>query len=130
MSSSREAIIIITRTIPAAESELTAQVQSAAARAKRCGASGASGTSGASVYTSSATFVGHLTLLCLAALITYLSVPVVANMISPEQRMIASFSSFKIVNSYGAFGDVSRTRLQLVVEGTSSNDIGSNTTGR
>lgn len=37
-------------------------------------------------------------------LITYLSVPVVINLLSPRQVMNTSFDPLRIVNTYGAFG--------------------------
>jgi hypothetical protein len=38
-------------------------------------------------------------------------------MASPGQAMNASFNPFHIVNTYGAFGTVGRTRYEVVVEG-------------
>ncbi|MGY1770891.1 lipase maturation factor family protein [Blastococcus sp. SYSU D00813] len=40
------------------------------------------------------------------------------NLLSPRQRMNASFDPLHLVNSYGAFGSVTRTRHEVVVEGT------------
>jgi hypothetical protein len=42
----------------------------------------------------------------------------VRNMASPRQAMNASFNPFRLVNTYGAFGTVSRERIELVIEGT------------
>jgi hypothetical protein len=42
----------------------------------------------------------------------------VRNMASPGQAMNASFNPFRLVNTYGAFGSVSRDRIELVIEGT------------
>ena len=39
-------------------------------------------------------------------------------MASPGQAMNASFNPFHIVNTYGAFGSVSRRRIEVIVEGT------------
>jgi len=58
----------------------------------------------------------------LALLVLALSVPPVANMLSPGQVMNTSFDPLHLVNSYGAFGSVTRTRYQLVVEGTDVED--------
>jgi hypothetical protein len=44
----------------------------------------------------------------------------VRNMASPHQAMNASFNPFRLVNTYGAFGSVSRERIELVVEGTTA----------
>lgn len=51
-----------------------------------------------------------------------LSWPVVRNMASPGQAMNASFDPLRLVNTYGAFGSVTRTRYELVVEGTRDAD--------
>lgn len=40
----------------------------------------------------------------LAILIATLSIPVVQNLLSTRQAMNTSFDSFRIVNTYGAFG--------------------------
>lgn len=42
----------------------------------------------------------------------------VRNMASPQQAMNASFDPFHLVNTYGAFGSVGRTRDEVIVEGT------------
>ncbi|ODR11873.1 hypothetical protein BHQ15_01480 [Mycolicibacillus koreensis] len=52
------------------------------------------------------------------AVVAVLSIWPVANMVSPRQRMNASFNSLRLVNSYGAFGSVGRTRDEVIVEGT------------
>jgi hypothetical protein len=48
----------------------------------------------------------------------------IRNMASPGQAMNASFNSFRLVNTYGAFGTVSRDRIELVIEGTDAEDPG------
>ncbi|MGY1620860.1 lipase maturation factor family protein [Geodermatophilus sp. SYSU D00965] len=40
------------------------------------------------------------------------------NLVSRRQRMNASFDPLHLVNTYGAFGSVTRTRYEVVVEGT------------
>ena len=40
------------------------------------------------------------------------------NLLSPHQRMNASFNVFKLVNAYGAFGSMTRVRRELIIEGT------------
>ncbi|MDY6761531.1 MAG: lipase maturation factor family protein [Candidatus Nanohaloarchaea archaeon] len=47
-----------------------------------------------------------------------LSVGPVRNMLSSRQRMNWSFNPLHIVNTYGAFGSITRERYQLVIEGT------------
>jgi hypothetical protein len=58
----------------------------------------------------------------LAVVIGMLSVAPVVNMLSPDQVMNASFDPFHLVNTYGAFGSVNRTRRELVIEGTRDED--------
>jgi lipase maturation factor len=52
-------------------------------------------------------------------LIAVLSYYPVRNMASRYQAMNASFDPFHLVNTYGAFGSVSRRRYEVIVEGTS-----------
>lgn len=40
------------------------------------------------------------------------------NLLSRRQRMNASFNPWHLVNAYGAFGSISRSRTEIVVEGT------------
>jgi hypothetical protein len=55
----------------------------------------------------------------LATLVAVLSVRPVLNMLSPEQVMNTAFNPLQIVNTYGAFGSVTKERFEIVVEGTS-----------
>jgi hypothetical protein len=54
----------------------------------------------------------------LAAGVAVLSVSPVLNMLSPQQQMNVAFDPFALVNSYGAFGRVTRERFEIVLEGT------------
>lgn len=63
-----------------------------------------------------------IAVLVLAIAIVVLSWWPVRNMASPGQAMNASFNPFRLVNTYGAFGSVSRHRIELVIEGTDAND--------
>jgi hypothetical protein len=54
-----------------------------------------------------------------SALIVILSYWPVRNLLSPDQRMNYSFTPLHLVNTYGAFGSVTRVRHEIVVEGTS-----------
>ena len=54
----------------------------------------------------------------------------VRNMISKRQAMNASFNSLRLVNTYGAFGSVTRTRYEIVIEGTDDLDPGPTTEWR
>ncbi|MFI6935757.1 lipase maturation factor family protein [Streptomyces sp. NPDC050287] len=56
--------------------------------------------------------------LTVAALLVGLSYQPVRNMISRRQIMNRSFDPLHLVNTYGAFGSVSRIRYEVVVEGT------------
>lgn len=53
-----------------------------------------------------------------AALVVWLSVPVVVNLTGRRQAMNASFDRLHLVNTYGAFGSVTGDRLELQIEGT------------
>ncbi len=55
----------------------------------------------------------------LTILVVILSYYPVRNMASRYQAMNASFDPFHLVNTYGAFGSVSRRRYEVVIEGTS-----------
>ncbi|TMS52614.1 lipase maturation factor family protein [Mycobacterium sp. DBP42] len=49
------------------------------------------------------------------------------NLISRRQRMNASYNRYHLVNSYGAFGTVGRTRDEVVLEGTSDPQLSDHT---
>jgi hypothetical protein len=53
-----------------------------------------------------------------------LSIRVVANLASPSQRMNAAFDPLHLVNTYGAFGSITRVRYEIVIEGTDDPDPG------
>ena len=65
-----------------------------------------------------------------AAGVGLLSLGPVLNMLSPRQMMNASFEPLHLVNTYGAFGSVTRERYEIVVEGTDEEVITENTTWR
>lgn len=54
----------------------------------------------------------------ISVIIALLSIQPVYNMISPQQRMNASFDPLDLVNTYGAFGSVGTERYNVVFEGT------------
>jgi len=58
--------------------------------------------------------------IALALLVGVLSLNPITNLLSPRQAMNASFDPFNLVNTYGAFGSVSRERYEVIVEGTSA----------
>jgi Lipase maturation factor len=47
----------------------------------------------------------------------------VRNMISRRQRMNMSFNAYHLINTYGAFGTIGRTRREVVIEGTDEPEI-------
>jgi hypothetical protein len=50
----------------------------------------------------------------------YLSVPVIRNLLQLDgrQAMNTSFGSWKLLNTYGAFGSITKTRTEIILEGT------------
>jgi hypothetical protein len=57
-------------------------------------------------------------LIALGLGVAALSIYPVMNMLSPGQEMNASFEPLHLVNTYGAFGSITRPRYEVVVEGT------------
>ncbi|KIE25853.1 membrane protein [Streptomyces sp. MUSC 125] len=60
----------------------------------------------------------EVVVLAVAALLLFLSRHPAVNMVSRRQVMNRSFDPLHLVNTYGAFGSVSRERFEVVVEGT------------
>ncbi|MFG3101077.1 lipase maturation factor family protein [Streptomyces sp. NPDC048182] len=60
----------------------------------------------------------EVVVLAAAALLVFLSHGPVRNLLSRRQAMNRSFDPLHLVNTYGAFGSVSRVRYEVVVEGT------------
>jgi hypothetical protein len=60
----------------------------------------------------------HVVLLLLALATVGLSVQPVLNLFSSRQKMNYSYNRYHLVNTYGAFGSVSRERYEIVLEGT------------
>ncbi|KAF2352910.1 Lipase maturation factor [Trinorchestia longiramus] len=60
--------------------------------------------------------------LVLCAVLAYLSIPVVVNLLSSRQAMNTSFEPFRILNTYGAFGSITKHRHEIILEGLASND--------
>jgi len=65
-----------------------------------------------------------------SALVVVLSYWPVRNLLSPQQRMNASFDPLHLVNTYGAFGSIGRVRREVVIEGTDDDDITDETVWR
>ena len=73
----------------------------------------------------------YVALVCAAtALVAGLSYWPVANLVSRGQRMNASFNALHLVNTYGAFGSVTRVRHEIVVEGTDEEEVTGDTVWR
>lgn len=60
----------------------------------------------------------ELVLLALAALTLKLSREPVLNLLSKNQLMNHSYNPFRLVNTYGAFGSVTRQRYEIILQGT------------
>ncbi|MEU6810069.1 lipase maturation factor family protein [Streptomyces sp. NPDC046831] len=56
--------------------------------------------------------------LAVAALVLFLSYRPALNLVSRRQVMNRSFDPLHLVNTYGAFGSISRVRYEVVIEGT------------
>src|SRR4029079_6622434 len=52
------------------------------------------------------------------------------NMLSSRQVMNTSFNPLQIVNTYGAFGSVTKERYEIVIEGTSDETVTDKTVWR
>jgi len=66
----------------------------------------------------------------LAVLVGVLSVAPTLNMLSPNQVMNTSFNPLHIVNTYGAFGSITRERFEIVIEGTTDQNVNDKTVWR
>jgi len=66
----------------------------------------------------------------LAAVVALLSVAPTLNILSATQVMNTSFEPFHLVNTYGAFGTITRTRYEIVIEGTDEANVSPNTAWR
>ncbi|NP_001338947.1 lipase maturation factor 1 isoform 3 [Homo sapiens] len=58
----------------------------------------------------------------LGVLLAWLSVPVVLNLLSSRQVMNTHFNSLHIVNTYGAFGSITKERAEVILQGTASSN--------
>ena len=65
--------------------------------------------------------------LIFAALVAILSYWPVRNLLSHRQRMNVSFNRYHLVNTYGAFGAISRHRDEVVIEGTRDPELSEQT---
>jgi len=65
--------------------------------------------------------------LAVTALVLFMSYWPVRNMLGKHQLMNASFNRLHLVNTYGAFGSVTRVRREVVVEGTADEVVSPDT---
>jgi hypothetical protein len=56
------------------------------------------------------------------ALIVRLSIPVIRNLLSPNQAMLASYDPFRLVNTYGAFAVVGEVREEWIISSSPDMD--------
>jgi hypothetical protein len=64
------------------------------------------------------------------AVVIVLSYWPVHNMLSRRQLMNTSFNPYHLVNTYGAFGSVTKVRYEIVIEGTEAEEVGEQTAWR
>jgi hypothetical protein len=65
-----------------------------------------------------------------AIVVAVLSYWPVRNLLSSRQAMNRSFNNWHLVNTYGAFGSVTRTRYEVIVEGTTADTVDDETDWR
>ncbi|RKD95798.1 lipase maturation factor family protein [Halopiger aswanensis] len=66
----------------------------------------------------------------LAVFVLALSVRPARNMLSRSQTMNTAFDPLHLVNTYGAFGSITRDRYEVVIEGTTDDEISEDTEWR
>ena len=66
----------------------------------------------------------------LAIVVGLLSIAPTRNMLSSSQVMNTSFEPLHLVNTYGAFGSITRTRYEIVIEGTDDTAVTERTAWR
>jgi hypothetical protein len=71
-----------------------------------------------------------IVLYILAAATVWLSVKPTLNLFSRNQMMNYSYNRYHLVNTYGAFGSVTRDRYEVVIEGTDARLLGEQTAWR
>ena len=66
----------------------------------------------------------------LGLLVAALSIPPTVNMLSPNQVMNTSFNPLHLVNTYGAFGSITKERYEVAIEGTAAATVDEQTPWR
>ncbi len=78
----------------------------------------------------SRSFSHEISVMVVAVCVIFLSYWPVKNMLSRKQMMNASFDNLHLVNTYGAFGTVTKKRYEIVVEGAVDPEIRPDTVWR
>jgi hypothetical protein len=78
-------------------------------------------------YPSFVVVLRRLLSLALTFLLTTLSFPVVKNLMSPNQVMNRNYDPFRIVNTHGLFGSITKVRNEVILQGTTDKFITDNT---
>src|SRR5262245_16934814 len=68
--------------------------------------------------------------LVLSVVVALLSIAPTLNMLSSQQVMNTAFNPLQIVNTYGAFGSVTKDRYEIVIEGTDAEPLTDSTAWR
>ncbi len=71
--------------------------------------------------------IQHNLIYAVFGILIWLSLPVIGNLVSEKQIMNTSFNRWALVNTYGAFGYVGKERFELVISGTSDEQITADT---
>ena len=71
-----------------------------------------------SIQIAAMTGVSSFAIYLLLVLVAVLSIGPVKNLFSRRQMMNASFEPFHLVNTYGAFGSITRIRNEIIIEGS------------
>jgi hypothetical protein len=74
--------------------------------------------------------VHRIAVVVVFVMVVLLSINPVLNMLSPAQLMNFTFNPLHLVNTYGAFGSVTQTRNEIVIEGTDDPEPGATTAWR
>jgi len=69
----------------------------------------------------------RISIYAVVLLVAVLSIRPIVNMLSARQLMNFSFNPIHLVNTYGAFGSITRNRNEIVIEGTSDATVSEST---
>jgi len=69
----------------------------------------------------------HVLVILLLVAVIIMSIQPVKNLVSPRQMMNFSFNPVHLVNTYGAFGSVTKKRFEIIIEGTRDQNIDAST---